>query len=274
MDSEHRHELEENVLASWLERKIEAIKPQLPLIATVLIAGAAALLGWSAYKASNQDARGARWRSFTVAMEGPSPSLEGLKQAALDHPGTGVEEWAEVTWADGRLWFAANMYLRQRTQAVEALAEAKTAFEKLQSAKEPEVADRATYGLARVLEMEGNLDAAREQYGRVSGPFAPLAEQRAKELRSDRVVADYRWIAAAGEDTEQLATDEVRPDAEPDDIAMPSEKPAEEAAEADLDTLLEQFAAPDAEQDASEEAAPDETDQEAAQDAAADLSTK
>lgn len=241
MDSEHRHELEENALANWLDEKIETLKPQLPAIVAALVVAVGGVVGWSVYRQSTDDALGAQWRAFTLAMEGRSPSLDMLKQAAVDHPNTGVEEWAEITWADGRLYAAAQLYFRQRSQSDEALAEAKGAYESLLSASNPEVADRAAYGLARALEMQGDLEAAREQYGRVAGPFATLAAERAEELTSSRVASDYEWIASAGED---VATPEAtRPDAEPDDIAMPADPLADESEDdEDLDSVFDQFA--------------------------------
>ncbi|MEO1495783.1 MAG: hypothetical protein AAFV43_01405 [Planctomycetota bacterium] len=241
MDSEHRHELEENVLAKWLEEKVETIKPQLPVIVTVLIAAVAGTVGWSAYQRSAEDATGGQWRSFTLAMEGQNPSLDALKQTALDYPDTGVAEWADITWADGRLWEASNQYLRDRTSALELVAEAKATYETLERASNPEVADRASYGLARALELEGDFAAAAEQYGRVGGPFALLAERRAEDLQDDEAKTEYGWLTSIA--SEPQTGDITRPGAEPDDIPMPPSDPlADEDDEGGIDSLLEQFA--------------------------------
>lgn len=264
MDSEHRHELEENVLAKWLEEKIETLKPQLPFIATGVVVVVAALVGSSIYRQSAAEATGDRWRAFSLAMQGDSPSMDALKQTSLDYPDTGVAEWADITWADGKLWDASNRYLNDRTNAEAAIAEAKAVYESLTDASNSEIADRAAYGLARVLEMEGDFEAARDQYARVAGPFAPLAERRAEQLTGDRPKAEYGWLVNAGTDT--ATAEATRPSAEPDDIAMPSDPLAEaDEDEGDLDSLLEQFAPGEDEpgDESTEEAADVATDADA-----------
>ncbi len=252
MDSEHRHELEENELAGWLTEKVEWVQSNLPLIVASLIALIAAVAGWAAYANNAEAKRADSWRTFTLAVEGVRPSLEALQQAADENPGTEVEQWARVTWADGRLWQGANVYLRDRTQAEEALAEAEATYKTLLSAKNPEIADRATYGLARILEMRGDLEAAREQYSRVGGPFAEIAAARAEALGSDRVKASYAWITQTTAAPSGPTTGE-RPDLTPDDIALPGASDETADPDATLDALLEDIAA-DVEKEPSEEA--------------------
>lgn len=226
MDSEHRHELEDNALAIWLADKIEAIKPHLTTIVAGVLAAVAAVVGWSAYKSTAAAGRADAWRSFALAVEGARPSLEGLRQAADENSGTVVEDWSLITWADGRLLSAANGYLADRDGALAAMQEAEDAYESLASSPLAEVRDRAAYGLARLYEMRGELDAAREQYARVGGPFAELASDRAAELASGRVADDYAWITQAST------------------AAPPATDGASDAAEdaaGDFDDLLENF---------------------------------
>ena len=261
MDSEHRHELEENELAGWLAEKVAWVQAKLPQIVMSLIALVAAVAGWAAYTNNAEASRAESWRSFSLAVEGLRPNLEALQQAASENPGTQVEAWSRITWADGRLWAGANYYLRDRTKSDEALTDAETTYKELQSAKNAEIADRAAYGLARVLEARGDLEAAREQYGRVGGPFAQLAAERAEELASDKVVGSYAWITqTSAAPTDPSAV--TRPDMTPDAIALPSGDEASGDEEADpdatLDALLEGIAedVEKAVSETTEEAAP------------------
>ncbi len=206
MDSQHRHELEENALAKWLEREIEAIKPKLPGILVGVIAVVGGVLGWSAYKDSVQAQKAESWRDYSLALEGVRPNLSVLKQTAEEHPDSAVEEWSLVTWADGRLWNAATLYLRDRAKSEEALTEAEEAYKNLVSAKSGDVVGRANFGLGRVLEMKGDLEAASDQYQKVSGMFAEIAKERADVLATKKAQKSYAWItkveaAPATEDT-------------------------------------------------------------------------
>lgn len=233
MDSEHRHELEENALARWLADTIEEVKPQLPTIGLGLVVLVGGLIGWTGWKASAKAAEAERWRDFAVAVEGARPNMDLLKSAAEANEGTAVEDWSRITWADGKLWEASRQYLRNRELADEASAEAIEVYERLVASKDRLVAERAAYQLGRAYELRGELDNAKQQYGRVSGAFADLASARVEDLDSDRLAADYDWITAVKTSS---ATQTIDPstttdgDLEPDDIALP---------EVDADTALD-----------------------------------
>lgn len=263
MDSEHRHELEENELAGWLTEKVQWVQAKLPQIVVSIIALIAAIAGWSAYSNNAEAKRAESWRSYSLAVGGVNPSLEALQLAATENPGTEVETWSRITWADGQLFNGANYYLRDRIKSEEALTEAETAYKELVSAKNTEIADRAAYGLARILDLRGDLDAAREQYARVGGPFAELAADRAEELASEKVIASYAWITQTSAAPTDTATGD-RPDLTPDAIDLPADEETEDP-DATLDALLEDIATDAAEEtveeiteEAGEEAAPDQ----------------
>lgn len=267
MDSEHRHELEQNDLATWLTDKVEAIKPQLPLIGVGLVALVAAIIGMNSWKASAEAAKADRWRDFSVAVEGVQPNLSLLKEAAEANPGTTVEEWSEVTWADGRLFQASRQYFSNRDAANTAIDEAIEVYQRMVTAKDRKVAERAKYQLARAYELQGKLDEAKEQYGKVTGAFAEVAVARAEELDSTEVQAAYEWITATKTASATATTPSgLTPgDLTPDDIDLPLED-----ADATLQGLLDEVedqvneaGDPDQESDstegASEEASSDES---------------
>lgn len=249
MDSEHRHELEENDLASWLAEKIEDVKPHLPAIGVGIVLLIAGLIGLNGYRASSQAAEADRWRDFAVALEGAAPNADLLQQAVDTNPGTTVAEWAEVTWADGKLFEAANGYFRDRKAADESVDSAIEVYERMTSAKDRAVSQRANFQLARAFELQGKLEEAREQYARVTGPFAAVATNRAEQLESEDVQASYAWITATKNGPAATGVGSALGDFEPDDIALPEVDAAD--ADATLQDLLDKV---EEEVDAADEA--------------------
>lgn len=240
MDSEHRHELEENELARWLAGKVESLKPQLPAITlgvVVLIAGIIGINGW---KTSSAAAKADRWRDFAIAMEQGNPDLVDLKTAAENNPGTPVADWADVTWADGKLFQASQLYFRNRDNANQAAEEAVEVYKRLVSSGDRDVSERANFQLGRALELQGKLDEAAKQYARVTGAFAQVAKSRAEQLGTDAVKEAYGWITSTATASASSAIDTsgtVLGGLEPDDIPLPDM--TSEEAESALDTMLQ-----------------------------------
>ncbi|MGL4513529.1 MAG: hypothetical protein ACRCT8_10595 [Lacipirellulaceae bacterium] len=253
MDSEHRHELQENALANWLTEAFDRVQPMLPAIGVGAVVAVAGVIGWNSYSSTQESTVAERWRSYTLAMEGSTPSLDALRDASNEHPGTPVADWADITWADGRMFFAADQFLRNRPLADTAIDESVAVYERLVDAKDAGIAARASYGVARAFDMRGEIDKAIEQYGRVTGSFGKLAAARAEELAAPRVKDDYAWLAQASAKAGPAGA-ATRPDLEPDDVATPAET------EATLDDILSKV------QTQPEEPAADATSGEAAAD--------
>lgn len=243
MDSEHRHELEENVLATWLTTRIEELAPHATTIVGVVIAAVAAVVGWSAYQTTSSAGRADAWRTYTLAVEGREPSLDALRIAAEENPGTPVEDWALITWADGRLFNATNDFLRNKPRAIEALDEAETTYEQLLGSRDTAIADRAAFGLGRVAEMRGDLEAARDYYDRVGGLFTELADRRADQLEKPRVAASYAWLTGVKAESPEGETPAETSDEE-------TAENTDEALDALLDSLTAEADAAEAEPEA------------------------
>lgn len=253
MDSEHRHDLEENALARWLAEQIDQIKPQLPTLLLLAFLALAVGVGWSVYTRTASASRADAWRDYSLAIEDPQQQNVDSLQRAMDSDDADVMEWSTITFADGRVWQAANLYLVNREESDKALDEAEDFYNALVRAGNEEISDRAVYGLARVYEMRGNLDKARDQYAKVRGPFAEIAANRAEELASPRVVEDYAWLTHT--EAKPVAPPTERPDLEADDIQMP-----EEDADTAMDEIFQSFDVPAGDQPAEPELeADDET---------------
>ncbi|MEQ8846423.1 hypothetical protein [Botrimarina sp.] len=239
MDSEHRHELEQNELATWLADKIEAVKPYLPAIAAGLVLLIAAWIGYGAWRASKAAARADRWEDYARAVDTGMPDLPLLRQAAEENPGTAVQQWSDITWADGQLFRGANLFFQDRNQADQAIADAVKVYEELVASSDNVISGRASYQLARAYELQGELEKAREQYGRVTGAFAPLAEARVSELDSKGVKQAYEWITATSAAASPEAEGPSIGELEPDELTLPDAPPANP--DAALSDLLQGF---------------------------------
>lgn len=228
MDSEHRHELEENALAKWLEREIKAIKPQLPLIIGVLIAIGAGIIGYNAWKNYQEQEVAKQWRDFSVAVTGQRPDLDTLQSAIEDNPGTDVEEWSKITLADGKTFQASLAFMTDRAKSEELLEEAEQVYNlMLDESSVRDIKGRANFGLARIHEMRGELDKASEQYDKVQGMFKEIATERAEYLNSDIARSNSEWLngvvaetrAESGIKEDAIDAEEtIDPDAALDDL--------------------------------------------------------
>ncbi len=200
MKNEKRHELETNALAKRLADSINAVKPY----SNYLFGAVGVLLGlmlvnslWSTRSAGREREA---WGAFALAISSSDMEMQGLQRLAADdeHEGTGMREWAYVTWADQQVKLAADSYFFNRESAKERLKSLLGVYEALaEGASDPVVQDRARFGLARVYEMRNELDEARKQYALVSGDFSLLAAEKIETLEKPEVQADALWLAEA-----------------------------------------------------------------------------
>ena len=183
MKSAHRHELGTNVLAHRLENFIERSKPYIPKILGGLAAIVALMFLWSYISGSSNASRNEAWDTFNYAVGAQPMNMELLHQAADAFPGTQMQEMADVTWADGQALTAANSYIYNRPLATKSLEQAATAYQKvIASSADARLTGRAHLGLARVYEMQNDLEKARAQYNEVTGPYAAYAKTQAERL--------------------------------------------------------------------------------------------
>lgn len=198
MKSAHRHELETNALAHNLEVYIEKYKPYLSKIAFGVIALIALLFLWSYVSGMSSAKKSEAWDSFNAAVASVPPNLEQLHRAAEENQGTGMQRMADVTWADGQVFLASRAYISSRSVANEALNKAASAYQGvLASSDDPMITGRARLGLARVYEMQNELDKAKAQYEQVTGPFEKYAKAQAERLAKPEAKETYAWLATA-----------------------------------------------------------------------------
>ena len=249
MKSQHRHELETNWLAQHTATFIERWRPYVPTIVGVLVAAAVLLFGYSFISTSTSQRESEAWNTYNQAVSGMIPNLPQLREAAAEYPDSPMQQWADITWADGQVWMASRAFIQNRRAAMEALNFAEGMYMSLLAESDDRrLANRAHYGLGRVFELRGDLDRAREEYLKVDGDFKPLAEHRAEELAKTKVKETYEWLATA-EAPRRTApagpgTPGQRPEFSAGDLDLPGGTGATPGAEATMDDLFKGLGMP------------------------------
>jgi hypothetical protein len=250
MKSQDRLRLETNWMAEHLTVWIEKLRPYATSIAGIALTVFIAMFAWSYLSGSSSAWQSKAWDAYNEAVASPIPDLELLRESAEEHPGTKMQELADITWADGQVWLASENYLISRAGSRESLNRAAGAYQSiLQSASDERMLNRARLGLARVYELQDELDKAREQYAKVTGSYTDFAKARAKTLGDEKTKEICSWLASA-ELPRPMApagpgTPGRRPPFSVSDFPLPGEAKADETSSGDagakssLDELLE-----------------------------------
>lgn len=200
MKSEHRHELETNELSKELAVVVEKVKPHTTSILAaigVLIGAYAAVTWWSASRAARDRQF---WEAFQVQVTARDPEYKNILRLAEseEYRGSPGQEWAYIAWADRQMLLASQEYLQSRDDAKKRLNAVEGIYDTLaSSATSNEIVSRARFGLGRVHEMQGDIEAAAAQYAMVTGPMAGLASSRAEQLQSESNKAAADWLLTA-----------------------------------------------------------------------------
>jgi hypothetical protein len=186
MKSERRHELQHNELADWLFRTGEQAKPYQNLIlAGVVIVVVGVMVSWWWVRTSTQRTAQA-WTELGTALNSNSPDL--LSAVADEYPNTSVGDTAAALLGDVRLFEGCDRRFSSLTIAQKDLKNASESYSKIrENSRSDSLRERATYGLARVKETLGDLEAATQLYKEIltswpHGPYAPAAKQRLQDF--------------------------------------------------------------------------------------------
>jgi tetratricopeptide (TPR) repeat protein len=197
MKGERRHELERNELADWLAKTFETIKPyQNAILATVLLVlvGTVAYSWWARQSAGRQvggwDAfHGALWElaQGTASPTGVAADFEAIVDR---YPDRDVALWARIMAADLHLAIGCDELFHNKGIANQELRKAEDHYLTILHANNSnsDLRERATFGLARARESQGNLQKAMEHYQEVErnwpeGAYAAAAASRLADLK-------------------------------------------------------------------------------------------
>jgi tetratricopeptide (TPR) repeat protein len=199
MKSERRHELERNQLLLWLMETSEQIKPYtnhiLGAIVVVLLAVLAATY-WSRHQAGQSSVA---WDEYFVALN--SMDRTAMENVTQKYRGTIAGQWGLVTLGDMQLDSGCNLLFTNKTSANLELRKAVENYQAaLAQANIPALLERATYGLARAREAQGDLEQAVKTYGGLvekwpKGTYYEMAQERIADLKSNSTRGFYDKFA-------------------------------------------------------------------------------
>ena len=198
MKSERRHDLETNELAKRLAGWIEQGEANWQPFALVIAAIVVGALIWSAVNRSTVAQEETAWNAYRSAIGGNATDFDSLRRAAEQFAGSPMSDFANMMWADGQVMQASFSILRDRAAANEALSQARNVYQTImETSTDSGLQERARLGLARVYELQNDVEKAREYYEQVGGAFAQFAQTRLAAIDDDRTKDALDWLAAA-----------------------------------------------------------------------------
>jgi len=208
MKSERRHELERNELADWLGEILAKVKPYQNLILAVLLLAVVSVGCYTWWIRQTATKTAAGWNQFYRAFTQQAVTPANFDQIAEQYPGTQVGHWAATLAADLHLNAGCNLLFYNKANANQELRQAVEYYVTVrEQSRQPMLLERATYGLARALEAQGDLEQAVARYEDIvqswpDGAYAAQAARRAEQLKQPATKAWYDRFAKFDPQTE------------------------------------------------------------------------
>jgi hypothetical protein len=208
MKTERRHELQTNVLADWLGKKTEAIRPYFLYIimgmVAVFVVGivVTVTISW-------QYARtGEGWADYFAAATADPIRPGDLSLVASNHPGTLPAVWATLKQADLELSTGIRALYTARGESIEAIGKAKKLYALVEDSAvgQPDLLQAAQFGMAQAFEAEGDAAKAKDYYQLAiasdkDSSIASHAQVRLEQLDDDAT----EWLAWFAKATPRLS---------------------------------------------------------------------
>lgn len=199
MKSEERHQLQTNVLASELDKRIEQVKPMIGWIVLAVLAVTGVVLVWGVVTSLHDQREAAAWNGFYLASgSGDAAQLEPIIE---EYPTSKASAWARQMVADNDLLKGTEALLVDKDEAMESLKKAAEGYEALLGeTTDNNILARAQIGLAQAYESMGEVEKATQAWEQVasnnnSEAFAKHAKSRIEWLASANSKAFYQWFA-------------------------------------------------------------------------------
>ena len=200
MESDRRHELEENDLAGSTLQLVDRIRPHLRTIVTAIGLLFVGLAAWTLIASQQSAAKARSWETCIAALS--SGDAAGLEAVVRQHADTPAAGWAQLVLADSALARGCDLVFNDRTRGLELLEDAVGRYRQLLAARPTGMlAERTVFGLAKANEALGNLDEARKGYEVVladhpGSAAASLAASRVAAVSRGATRQWYDWFAA------------------------------------------------------------------------------
>jgi predicted negative regulator of RcsB-dependent stress response len=202
MKAQHRHELNTNELAEWLEAAIEKAKPYSRAIVGAILAVAIVIGVYAYVNALGRRTVAAASDQYINALQ--SLQAEGpleLQRIAEDYRGTEPAVLAQLVLAEQQLNQGAGGLYVNKPAAETELSHAVGSFTQvLQTTKDPMLRAWALYGLGRAHESQGQLERARLDYQKLideypNSSLVSAARGHLAQLNETSVKEFYDWFA-------------------------------------------------------------------------------
>lgn len=163
MNSERRHQLNENELAGALDKFNHSIEPYSKPIALGVAAFFVAVLGYGFYSSTKSDNRSdATLQLIDASITGDTESLATI---AAKYPNTSAAAWARLYQGGQQMGIGFSTLYTSRDEAETLLDDAVEAYNQaMELSNDAMIQSRAHYGLAQIAEARGNVEDAIREY--------------------------------------------------------------------------------------------------------------
>lgn len=240
MDSQHRHELQQNELRKLTTKAAPIVEQYLWHIVAVAGVALVAFFGLVIWFSESSATTTEGWAQFDRVLHEQNPTAGDFDEVAEKHPSSAVAAWARLKEADDYLKSGLREAFTNREISQSEIKKGLDVYQKLVSGGPgilPEIRERALFGLARCQEIasDGNTDEALASYQRLLKDFPDtcfqaIANQRIKELDSSQAKDFYAWFHELKPKPQEPVINPFRKrtgDPEGSDETMPDESAAE-----------------------------------------------
>ncbi len=209
MKSERRHDLQTNVLADWVGEKVKKIQDNAALVGggflLILIVviflfvrqnrlASAANEGWTRFQQARTTGMIAISQQQPLALNNAVRDLEDL---AREYTGAPISAYANLTLGDLQLQNGRMQYPLNKTAARDAFQSAANYYKlAAESTQSNNLKNQARFCQGKSLEWQLKLSQAKEIYNKITGPYAPEAKERIRNLDREGTDAFYEKFAA------------------------------------------------------------------------------
>ncbi|HEY2760708.1 MAG TPA: tetratricopeptide repeat protein [Pirellulales bacterium] len=230
MKAEHRHELQTNELAAWLEDTIEKLKPYTRLIIGLAVALLVILGVYTYLNALERRGQTEASDQYVAALNSLSMSGDQDLRAVVDrYRGTPPAVLAQLVLAEAQLSDGTNELYTNKSAAREKLSRSAGDFNTAeQTTHDPMLRAWALYGQGRAYESLGSLERARTAYQTLikdypESALLDAARNHLNQLDRGSVKDFYDWFAKQEPKPEALDKSTGVPGVKPPfDLSEPS----------------------------------------------------
>ena len=163
MNSERRHELQENELAAYVGRVNKTVEPYLKLIAVAVGVLALAVVGYAIWRSKTIGDRSDATLQLILATGGNDPEVYAT--VAQQYPSAAAGAWSRLYQGDQYLNQALSAVYEDQLEAADMFEQAASAYRQALAEGEHRVLrSRANLGLARIAESRGQIEEAIAAY--------------------------------------------------------------------------------------------------------------